>query len=89
MADRVITLRLPEDVAEQLDAYREMLLAERGLEVSQHEAIAALVPGSLLAIFDDCGHMAPMERPAAVADALAAWLRIAVAKPACTAGAGA
>jgi pimeloyl-ACP methyl ester carboxylesterase len=59
--------------------------------VAQHEAIAALVPGSKLAIFDDCGHMAPMERPAAVADALAAWLRIAVAAPApaCVTGAGA
>jgi pimeloyl-ACP methyl ester carboxylesterase len=59
--------------------------------VAQHEAIAALVPGSRLAIFDDCGHMAPMERPAAVADALAAWLRIAVVAPApaCVTGAGA
>jgi pimeloyl-ACP methyl ester carboxylesterase len=42
--------------------------------VAQHEAIAALVPGSRLAIVDDCGHMAPMERPDAVARALSEWL---------------
>jgi pimeloyl-ACP methyl ester carboxylesterase len=44
--------------------------------VAQHEAMAALVPHSRLAIFDDCGHMAPMERPHAVASALAEWLRV-------------
>ena len=41
---------------------------------AQHEEIAALVPGSRLATFDDCGHMAMMERPDAVAAALVAWL---------------
>jgi pimeloyl-ACP methyl ester carboxylesterase len=46
--------------------------------VAQHEAIAALVPGSRLAVFDDCGHMAPMERPDAVARALLDWLATAV-----------
>ena len=43
MADRVITLRIPEDVAEQLDAYRQGLLEREGLEVSQHEAILSLI----------------------------------------------
>jgi pimeloyl-ACP methyl ester carboxylesterase len=42
--------------------------------VAQHEAIAALIPGSRFAVFEDCGHMSTMERPEAVARALAAWL---------------
>ena len=42
--------------------------------LAQHEEIASLVPGSTLVAFDDCGHMAMMERPVAVASALVAWL---------------
>jgi len=42
---------------------------------SQHEEMATLIPGSRLAIVEDCGHMAPMERPEAIADAMLAWLR--------------
>lgn len=45
--------------------------------LSQHRDIAALVPGSRLVVFDDCGHMAPMERPEAVAAALVDWLAMA------------
>lgn len=41
---------------------------------AQHEEMAALIPRSRLAIVDDCGHMAPMERPQAIADAMLAWL---------------
>ena len=41
---------------------------------AQHEAIARLVPGARLVAIPDCGHMAPMERPDAVAAALRAWL---------------
>jgi len=41
---------------------------------AQHEAMAAMIPACRLAIFDACGHMAPMEQPDAVASALAAWL---------------
>jgi hypothetical protein len=37
------------------------------------------VPRSRLAVFDDCGHMAPMERPDAVARALVDWLQAAAA----------
>jgi pimeloyl-ACP methyl ester carboxylesterase len=40
----------------------------------QHEAMAALIPGATLTVIEDCGHMAPMERPEAVTDALARWL---------------
>ena len=50
----------------------------------QHEAIAALVPGSRLVIFDHCGHMAPMERPDAVAHALADWLKMQGPARACS-----
>lgn len=46
--------------------------------LAQHEEIAALVPGCRLEAFEDCGHMAPMEQPRAVAAALAAWLRAPV-----------
>jgi pimeloyl-ACP methyl ester carboxylesterase len=42
--------------------------------VAQHEEIAARVAGSRLAVVEDCGHMAPMERPREVAAALQAWL---------------
>jgi pimeloyl-ACP methyl ester carboxylesterase len=82
------------DLTELLRSVRVPTLVACGRDdawspVAQHQAIAALVPGSRVAIFDDCGHMAPMERPTAVADALAGWLRIAEASPAHTTGAAA
>lgn len=42
--------------------------------VAQHQAMHDLVPGSTLALIEQAGHMAPMERPAEVAAALSAWL---------------
>jgi pimeloyl-ACP methyl ester carboxylesterase len=41
---------------------------------SQHDEMAALMPGSRLTILDRCGHMAPMERADAVGAALVEWL---------------
>lgn len=41
---------------------------------AQHQAMAAKVPGSELAIIPDCGHMSTLERPEAVSAALRAWL---------------
>jgi pimeloyl-ACP methyl ester carboxylesterase len=41
---------------------------------SQHEAIAAMVPGAELTIFEDCGHMCLVEAPDQVNAALSAWL---------------
>ncbi|MCW5747913.1 MAG: alpha/beta fold hydrolase [Alphaproteobacteria bacterium] len=38
------------------------------------QEIAAAVPGAHLVLIDDCGHAAPLERPAAVSAALEAWL---------------
>lgn len=42
--------------------------------VTQHEAMHALAPASVLGIVEDAGHMAPMEQPEAVADWLGRWL---------------
>jgi pimeloyl-ACP methyl ester carboxylesterase len=93
-AGQIRALLERDDLTELLRSVRVPTLVACGRDdawspVAQHETIAALVPGSRLAIFDECGHMAPMERPVAVADALATWLRIAVAAPvpACANGA--
>lgn len=40
----------------------------------RHLAMQALVPGAVLELVDECGHMSPMEQPEAVTTALAAWL---------------
>lgn len=42
--------------------------------VAQHQAMHALIPGAVLAVVEDAGHMAPMERPQAVAAVLQRWL---------------
>jgi len=39
-----------------------------------HRQIAARIPRSKLAIIENCGHMAPMERPGQVTAALLTWL---------------
>jgi pimeloyl-ACP methyl ester carboxylesterase len=44
--------------------------------LAQHEAIAAAITGSVLAIIDECGHMSSFERPAEVTHALQRWLEI-------------
>lgn len=42
---------------------------------AQHEAMAAMLAQSTLEVIDDAGHMAPMERPQEVAQALLRWLQ--------------
>ena len=42
--------------------------------VPQHERIAAAIPGAKLVIFEECGHMAPMEAAEAVTAAMRAWM---------------
>jgi pimeloyl-ACP methyl ester carboxylesterase len=42
--------------------------------LAQHEAIAAAIPHAKLVVFEDSGHMAPMEAPEAVTAALRGWL---------------
>jgi pimeloyl-ACP methyl ester carboxylesterase len=41
---------------------------------SGHIAMAEAIPGADLVILGGCGHLAPLERPAAVTDALRTWL---------------
>lgn len=41
---------------------------------AQHQDMQALAPHAELALIDDAGHMAPMERPEAVALAMQRWL---------------
>ena len=41
---------------------------------SQHEAMHQLAPHAKLVIYENAGHMAPMEQPKAVADSLLCWL---------------
>lgn len=42
---------------------------------AQHRLMQQLAPASQVSIVSDCGHMSPMERPAAVNEALRGWLR--------------
>lgn len=42
--------------------------------LARHEEMAQLIPHAQLSVIEHCGHMSPMEQPAAVAAALAAWL---------------
>lgn len=42
--------------------------------LAQHEAMQQAIRGSRLHVIEDAGHFAPVERPAAVAVALDAWL---------------
>ncbi len=41
---------------------------------SQHEAMAAVIPQSRYVVFEESGHMAPLEAPTAVSTVLQAWL---------------
>ncbi len=47
---------------------------DRPSPVECHQEIAAAIPGAKLIVIEDCGHLAPMERPEEVAAALRAWL---------------
>jgi pimeloyl-ACP methyl ester carboxylesterase len=47
--------------------------------LAQHEQIASAIRGSILAVIDRCGHMAPFERPAEVTRELARWLHLQLA----------
>ena len=47
---------------------------DRWSPLPQHQQIAALVPGSRLAVIDRSGHMSTMEQPDAVTAALRTWI---------------
>ena len=40
-----------------------------------HMELAAGIANARLVVLEDCGHLAPMERPEVVTDALRAWLK--------------
>jgi len=42
--------------------------------VGFHEEMAAMIEGARLVIIEECGHMAPLEKPAEVSAALERWL---------------
>ncbi len=42
--------------------------------IDHHEEMADAIPDADLVILSRCGHLAPMERPRAVSDAMRAWL---------------
>jgi pimeloyl-ACP methyl ester carboxylesterase len=42
--------------------------------LAHHEEMASRIPGSRLAVIEDCGHMSTMERPAEVTAALRKWI---------------
>jgi pimeloyl-ACP methyl ester carboxylesterase len=48
-------------------------------QLAQHEEMAAMIPGAVLEVIDDCGHMATMEQPERVADAMRRWLHAPMA----------
>ena len=43
--------------------------------LDQHRAMAAAAPGASLVIVEDCGHLAPMERPYAVSAGMRYWMQ--------------
>ena len=72
-------LRTRADLGPVLDGWTRPLLLLAGAEdalcpPAWHEAMAARASSATLAIVDGAGHMLPLERPAAFASALAAWL---------------
>lgn len=47
---------------------------DRWSPLAQHEEMAAVIPGAQLAVIEDAGHFAVVERPLAVTNALLGWL---------------
>jgi len=43
--------------------------------LARHETMARLIEGSRLEVIEHCGHMAPMEQPRAVSEALRRWMQ--------------
>ncbi len=42
--------------------------------LNQHEEMAAAIPNASLVVIEDCGHLAPLERPRAVSAVMRYWL---------------
>jgi pimeloyl-ACP methyl ester carboxylesterase len=44
-------------------------------EIAHGSLMASRMPQANLVVLDDCGHLPPIEQPAAVTDAVRTWLR--------------
>jgi pimeloyl-ACP methyl ester carboxylesterase len=66
------------DVLPRIDCPALLLCGEqdRWSPPQQHIEMQRLVPGSLLTVVPDCGHLAPLEQPQAVNAALLSWLEL-------------
>jgi pimeloyl-ACP methyl ester carboxylesterase len=42
--------------------------------VRRHETMAELIPGAVLKVIEDAGHLPPLEQPEATTEALREWL---------------
>ncbi len=67
------------DATSQLSAVRCPTLVLCGRQdtwspLARHEIMAGLIPGAVLHVVEDSGHMSPMERAQDVAGAMRAWL---------------
>lgn len=67
------------DGRDVMQTYRDPLLVLCGendiiTPVAISRELAAMVPDSTLVIVPECGHLAPLEKPAAVTTALLEWL---------------
>jgi len=43
---------------------------------AQHQAMVDVIPGAAFVVIEDCGHLAPLERPYAVSATLRYWLQV-------------
>jgi pimeloyl-ACP methyl ester carboxylesterase len=49
---------------------------DQSIPLARAEEMAADISNSRLVVLEDCGHMAPLEKPAEVAAALRRWLSL-------------
>jgi pimeloyl-ACP methyl ester carboxylesterase len=42
--------------------------------LARHEEMAGAIPGAILRVLEDCGHLSTLEKPAEVSEALRRWL---------------
>ncbi|MBU3740337.1 MAG: alpha/beta hydrolase [Rhodoferax sp.] len=78
-AAQIRALLARPDAAPLLDGIRCPTLVLTGRQdlwspPAQHAAMAQAIPGAVLSIVEDCGHMSTLEQAPAVNAALAAWL---------------
>lgn len=79
-AAQIEALLARPDASEVLRGLRIPTLLQCGAQdawspPAQHEAMRVLAPHAVLDVIADAGHMAPMERPEAVAASLSRWLQ--------------